>query len=140
MKKIRDFESIYDVEKFIGALKKEFKLTSFDPILSLIRPAFYEYHVNLELLEEGSWGRQSFLSLFIRGRGDWGAQSDRTFSGDFRFYWITSSGHEVEIFGHFSGEADYGYPHRGCFTLCIGDDESENFYPAILAIARRLAE
>ena len=135
MKKIREFKSIYDVEKFIDALKKEFRLTSFDPILSILRPTFYKYGVNFELVEESNWGCQSDLSLFIQGYGNWGAQSDRTFSGEFRFQWITSSGHEVKITGQFSGEADYGYPHRGSFTLYIGEDESENFYPAVLAIA-----
>ena len=139
MKKIRDFESIYEIEKFIQELKKEFTLTSFDPVLALIRPTFYKYDVEFKLLEEGSWGRQSSISLFIQGSGDWGAQSDRTFSGDFHFEWCTSSGHEVKIIGHFSGDADYGYPHRGIFTLYIGEDESENFYPAVLAIASGLA-
>ena len=66
MKKVKTFKSIEEVRNFVLKLRKEFNLTNFDAFLSLTRdiPEF-EYHVNLEMLDAFSSGRESRQRLYI---------------------------------------------------------------------------
>jgi hypothetical protein len=137
MIEIKKFENLHEVKDFLTSLRDEFRLTNFDPILSLVEPAYYRYDLYLRLDEEGNYGRRSSLFLKMEGGADWGPNDPPTYNCSLIFDWTTGSGHVVQIHGEIT---DF-YTGEGNFTLSIGEDKSTHFYPVIqdLAAAGRRA-
>lgn len=125
MKKVKTFKSIEEVRNFVLKLRKEFNLTNFDTFLSLTRdiPDF-EYHVNLEMLDAFSSGRESRQRLYIENLVNLNTSvAHMTFLS---WKWTTSSNHVV----HVEGDSEEG------FRLYLGEDESEYFYPTVMEKVR----
>ena len=97
----------------------------FDAFLSLTRdiPEF-EYHVNLEMLDAFSSGRESRQRLYIENLVNLNTSvAHMTFLS---WKWTTSSNHVV----HVEGDSEEG------FRLYLGEDESEYFYPTVMEKVR----
>ena len=131
MKQIKNFQNLNGVKDFLTSLRDEFRLTNFDPILSLVEPAYYRYDLYLRLDEEGNYGSRSSLLLKMEGGADWGPNDPSTYYCTMFFEWTTGSGHVVQI----DGEITDFYTGEGSFVLSIGNDESTCFYPAIQGLA-----
>jgi len=131
MKQIKKFENLNEVKDFLTSCKGEFKMTNFDPILSLVEPAYYRYDLYLRLDEEGNYGSRSSLFLKMEGGASWGPNDPPTYNCSLIFEWVTGSGHVVRI----EGEVTDFYTGEGSFVLSIGNDESTCFYPAIQGLS-----
>lgn len=125
MKQIKEFKNLFEVQAFLRECQKEFTLTNLEPFVVLMEPTYYWYEVFVEQRVEGSYGRPSTITLQMEG----GASPE--YYCKLVFEWWTSSGHVVRIEGCIY---DF-YTGAGTFTLFLGDDESEVFYPCIVAIA-----
>ena len=136
MKKIGEFKKLSDLVSFVRILQREFTLTNFAAVLPLLQPAYYNYAVDLQYSDEGSYGARSDLRVKIEGGASWGAQSPAEFSCDYLIEWNTTSGHIVRI----EGKLTDGHTGKGEFQVYRGNDESETFYPIVEEVLQGVAK
>ena len=119
MKKIGAILSSEQLFRFLRSLEEEFRLTEFGVVRYLVEnPAYFRYSVEFSLTSENSYGKTSNIFLFVWGNGEDGYGLE--------FRWTTSSEHVVEMTGEYGENTQIG--------VLIGEDESVNFYPAVIRL------
>lgn len=148
---ITKFKGLKGIKKFIEELEKEFRMTDFTYILNEINKAIevaendyfpFNREIDLELIEENSFQKESIQNIYIKYSEEYDnslARSYKTIVVDYT--WTTSSGHTINISGTLSLMEDYEGTqtcdnHTNGYTLSIGTDESEFFYPTIKNITK----
>lgn len=146
MKEIVKFKGLKGVKTFIEELAKEFILTDFSYISNEINKAIqvtengyfpFNREIDLKIIEENSFEKESRQNIYLKYSEDYDhglATSFKTIALDYT--WTTSSNHIVNISGVLSLADDcHGTQtcdnHTDGYTLSIGTDESEFFYPII---------
>ena len=153
MKEIAKFKGLKGIKKFIEELEKEFRMTDFSYISNEVNKALqvaefrhfpFNREIDLEIIEENSFQKESTQNIYIKYSEDYDhslARSYKTIVLDYT--WTTSSNHVINISGTLSLMEDYkGIQtcdnHTNGYTLSIGTDESEFFYPTIKNITKKI--
>lgn len=153
MKEVLKFKGLKGVKTFIEELEKEFRMTDFTYVLNEINKAIevaengyfpFNREIDLELIEENSFQKESIQNIYIKYSEDYDhglARSYKTIVLDYT--WTTSSNHVINISGTLSLMEDYEDiqtcdNHTNGYTLLIGTDESEFFYPTIKNITKKI--
>ena len=153
MMEIAKFKGLKGVKTFIEELEKEFRMTDFTYVLNEINKAIevaekgyfpFNREIDLELIEENIFLKESIQNIYIKYSEDYDhslASSYKTIVLDYT--WTTSSNHVINISGTLSLMEDYkGIQtcdnHTDGYTLSIGTDESEFFYPTIKNITKKI--
>lgn len=129
MAKVKELHRVKEIVKVIKKLEREFNLTNFRPVISLLEeyPPFGQ-EIKFEWESSSSYGLYSNQSLTIK--------DDHPNNELIHWKWVTSSGHTVEIKGHITDEPPFNCPPQGKFIVSIGTDESEFFYPTVKEILK----
>lgn len=152
MQEITKFKGLKGIKKFIEELEKEFRMTDFTYILNEINKAIevaengyfpFNREIEFEIIEENSYQKESIQSIYIKYSEDYDYGLARSYKSIVVDYtWTTSSNHVINISGTLSLAEDYEGTqtcdnHTDGYTLSIGTDGSEFFYPTIKNITKR---
>ena len=119
MKKIGEILSSEQLFRFLRSLEEEFRLTEFGVARRLVEnTAYFNYSVEFSITSENSYGKTSNIFLSV-----WG---DEEYGYGLEFRWTTSSEHIMKMTG------EYGENTK--IDVLIGEDESVNFYPAVIRL------
>lgn len=129
LQSIKKINNVNEIVKVLKKLEREFTLTNFRPVIALLGDfPPYSNEIDFEWTSAGSYDAYSTQTLKVG--------HEPTIGYKIHWKWVTSSNHVVEIHGYLSpndvaSQLEYNQELDGEFTLSIGTDESEEFYPAV---------
>lgn len=136
-----EIKGFYAVSDIIEKFGENFNFPKLVGLSYLVFPSAPTSNVNVTLYDDQNGHSESTVTLIVNRVTCYPNGGEIAYAGMLRFSWTTGSGHIVQIDGDWREEGHLGtfeYNEEPTFTVWLGEDESERFYPRVRELIKEV--